>query len=202
MSSVDYPSYTIDSIDSKNDPIVREPQYLAKGIQTPNESITSLAKSLKLDQHPNGGYFLETDRLSPILFGDKVRSPSTSIHYLMSCKSPIGPFHKNVTGRSIHVLQKGKAVYVLIYPNGEIKKFTVGFDTEKGEVTQWIVPRNVWKGCYVVPCGETESDNDCLWASEVVVPGFEFEDMVMLTSEELEKLAGDEAKSLEFLIQK
>ncbi|OXT09828.1 hypothetical protein B9K06_27110, partial [Bacillus sp. OG2] len=73
-------------------------------------------------------YFNETDRANKKVSIDKdqVRNESTLIHFLMTCESPIGKFHTNIQSRTIHILQKGRGVYILIHPNGEIETFRVG----------------------------------------------------------------------------
>lgn len=190
---------------------IREPQYSKKNINKESDNISKLAKDLGLDKHPNGGYFKETDRSKETYKIKKskgenddskedydVRNQSSLIHFLMSCESPIGRFHTNINSRTIHILQKGRGKYILVHQNGQIETFTVGFDIEKGERTQWVVEPGVYKGCYLI--GD-ESDEDCLWVSEVVVPGFDFTDMKFINEDELKRLVGDEkGNNLKFLI--
>lgn len=191
-----FESYTLDNISILNNPIIKEPGYAKKGINKEDEIVTKFANDLQLVKHPNGGYFKETDRPKE-LNGKGNRSASSLIHFLMTCESPIGKFHTNLTSRTIHILQRGRGVYVLIYPNGEIKKFTVGFDAKNGEVNQWVVPAGVYKGCYLVSDNNQieESSRDFLWVSEAVVPGFDFADMKGLNEDELKTLVGDEKAS-------
>lgn len=192
------------------DIVIAEPAYLQKGLTVEDESLSRLAENLQLDKHPNGGYFKETDRpgalfparqldLATGAYSDVQRNASSLIHFLMTCESPLGKFHTNVTSRTIHVLQRGSGVYVLIHPNGGIETFKVGF--KPGEKTQWVVEPGVYKGCYLVSADGCDSAKDCLWVSEVVVPGFDFDDMKFLTKEKLvEKVGSAEADALEFLI--
>ncbi|ODV87655.1 hypothetical protein CANARDRAFT_20393 [[Candida] arabinofermentans NRRL YB-2248] len=131
------------------------------------------------------------------------RSFSTLIHYLITCDAFMGRFHLNHS-RIIHILQKGRGQYVLVYPSGEVKTFVVGFDTSKGEINQWVVPGEVYKASFLLPLkeGDEESEEDHLLISEVVVPGFEFEDhQFMESKEQLISLVGKEkADELEFLL--
>lgn len=193
---------------------IQVPYYKEKGIRTESDSVVGLAKTLDLEKHPNGGYFKETDRPDEMVLARQLnlssgalnnypikRNASSLIHFLMTCESPIGKFHTNVTSRTIHILQKGSGVYVLIKPNGEIESFKVGFN--KGERTQWVVEPGTFKGCYLIPEAGVggESNSDCMLVSEVVVPGFNFEDMVFLDKEKLtEKVGKYEADRLEFLL--
>ncbi|VEU22673.1 DEKNAAC103749, partial [Brettanomyces naardenensis] len=225
-----YSSATIDSISSSNAPSIRRPQYSAKDITSPSSSLLKLIANLKLEKHPEGGYFRETDR-SPFLMenpyypghsngtGTKhlragnsneppvtVQDPdtgenrklsanrnfSTLIHYLITCDAPMGRFHVN-RSRITHILQRGRGQYVLVYPDGTVKTFIVGFNTERGEVDQWVVPGGVYKASFLLPLDETkgESDEDHLLISEIVVPGFDFEDHKFMPSDRvLEGLVG------------
>ncbi|QPG74445.1 hypothetical protein FOA43_001774 [Brettanomyces nanus] len=214
-------SETLDAIPRSNNPRIVEPHYESRGITKPSTSLRKLIKSLDLSKHPEGGYFKQTDK-SPLIMenpyypgdnsgvstdietGDKkplspTRSFSTLIHYLITCDAPLGRFHKNKS-RIIHILQRGRGQYVLIYPDGRIKTFIVGFDTEKGEVDQWVVPGGVYKASFLLPKDpiKGESDEDHLLISEVVVPGFEFEDHKFMPNEEcLKRLVKDERKAEE-----
>lgn len=131
-----------------------------------------------------------------------VRNYSTLIYYLITPESQFGRFHKNHS-RIIHILQKGRGQYVLIYPDGKVKSFKVGFDFENGEVAQWVVPGEVYKASFLLPLKDSKEDeNDCLLISEVVVPGFEFEDHTFMeTEQELVQLVGeDRSKELKWLL--
>ncbi|KAG0683626.1 hypothetical protein C6P40_001718 [Pichia californica] len=183
---------------------ISQPKYSFREITEEDASISKLAADLKLIKHPNGGYFNETDRANKKVSIDKdqVRNESTLIHFLMTCESPIGKFHTNIQSRTIHILQKGRGVYILIHPNGEIETFRVGFDIANGERTQWIVEPGTYKACYIIPEGDAEDSNkDCLWVSEVVVPGFDFQDMKFPTLSDLTSLVGEKtALSIDWLI--
>lgn len=126
------------------------------------------------------------------------RNQSTLIYYLLTPDSPIGKFHKNIN-RITHILQRGKGQYVLVYPDGQVKSFRVGFDYKNGEVSQWVVPGGVFKASFLVP--NEEFDNGLL-ISEVVVPGFDFEDHTFMKGEdELKRLVSPEkAAELAFLV--
>lgn len=75
--------------------------------------------------HPEGGYFVETDRShlrvpnvleqSPTTSGG-TRTTSTTIYYLLTSTRASGYFHRNKS-RTVHCLHEGKGVYVLLYPS-------------------------------------------------------------------------------------
>ncbi|QLL32442.1 hypothetical protein HG536_0C06110 [Torulaspora globosa] len=174
----------------------------------PPSRVKEVIDAWGLIKHPEGGYYKETDR-SPFemdVSDTKAsessssvvkRNYSTLIYYLLTPDSPNGRFHKN-KHRIIHILQRGKGQYVLIYPNGRVKSFKVGFDYANGEVSQWVVPGEVYKASFLVP---NEEFSNSLLISEVVVPGFDFEDHSFMSEDQLLELVGKErAEKLKFLL--
>ena len=98
-----------------------------------------LIDGLRLEPHPEGGYFVETDRdvrRVPNPYGsgpgaklissdpdnhpenDPTRSASTTIFYLLTPTGPKGIFHRN-KARCIHTLHKGRGRYVVIHPESD-----------------------------------------------------------------------------------
>ncbi|KAK9331420.1 RmlC-like cupin domain-containing protein [Lipomyces starkeyi] len=175
----------------------------------PNESpaALSLISALNMTPHIEGGYFVETDRSKDKIPNpyatestatrDPMRTFSTLIYYLLTPHTPIGRFHRNKS-RTIHLLHKGRATYVLIHPDGSVETFVVGQSVENGEKLQWIVEGGDYKASFVQP-----EDGECL-ISEVVIPGFEYTDHNFMASrEELVALVGeDTAKEWEWLLRK
>lgn len=171
----------------------------------PPTVLKELIDAWELIKHPEGGYYKETDR-SPFemdVSDDRApgsvvkRNYSTLIYYLLTPDSPNGRFHKN-RNRITHILQRGKGQYVLIYPDGRVKSFKVGFDYANGEVSQWVVPGEVYKASFLIP---NEEFSNGLLISEVVVPGFDFEDHSFMSEGELVELVGNEqAEKLKFLL--
>lgn len=217
-------SYKSPTIDGVNDTLVGKPLYFTQKFDK-SESNEKLITELGLEGHREGGFFKETDR-SPFymenpfhqdhtnqlskqindvqsLDKDKYRNFSTLIYYLLTPEIPYGRFHKN-KNRIIHILQKGRGQYVLIYPDGTIKSFIVGFNHAAGEVSQWVVPGGVYKASFLLPLDieRGESKDDHLMISEVVVPGFEYDDHEFLEGlKNLENLVGEtKAKDLSFLL--
>ncbi|CCH41362.1 hypothetical protein BN7_901 [Wickerhamomyces ciferrii] len=217
-------SYESPTIDATQNATVKKPAYFTEKFNK-SESNEKIIKELGLVGHREGGFFKETDR-SPFYIENphyqgnsstmstvnqpqsnddkaKYRNYSTLIYYLLTPEIPYGRFHTN-KNRIIHILQKGRGQYVLIYPNGEVKSFIVGFNHSKGEVSQWVVPGGVYKASYLLPLdsqiGETKDDH--LLISEVVVPGFEYEDHEFLEGvDNLKKLVGEEkGDELSFLL--
>lgn len=168
--------------------IMENPYYPGHNKGLPGESLRSTGNA---ENEP----VLQTEQgqLSP------TRNYSTLIYYLLTCDAPLGRFHVN-RSRIIHILQSGRGQYVLIYPDGRVKSFAVGFNYAKGEVSQWVVPGGVYKASFVAPL-DGECSDDHLLISEVVVPGFEFEDHQFMRKNQLANLVGSRT-DLDWLLGK
>jgi len=190
--------------------------------------IKKLVDSLHLLEHPEGGYFVETDRdplripnpfLSKVQSGhvehtapanddDKTRAAMTTIFYFLTPNRPKGHFHRN-KGRTVHTLHKGRGRYVLIHTNevqpggkARIETFVVGHDIAKGERLQWIVDGDIYKASYLLPDNEESSHSEeGLLISETVVPGFEFSDHNFMPADVLPELVSvQQAEELQWLM--
>jgi len=159
----------------------------------------SLINDLKLIQHPQGGYFLETNRQiekvpSPFANG-KQRPLSTTIFYLLTHESPNGFLHMNKSA-TVHILNHGRVEFLLIHPPGPrssvpvIERVIMGPNTAKGEVLQLHIEPCVWRAIRLLEVDVKTADSKrvgCLM-SEVVVPGFNIEDHAYLKPLELKGL--------------
>ncbi|CDO92214.1 unnamed protein product [Kluyveromyces dobzhanskii CBS 2104] len=201
MSSAELSSQTIDL--ACDEEIVL-PHFVEFPSIHPPDALKKVIESQGLINHGGGGYFKETDR-SPAqlavstegtlegidneIDSKNTRNLSSLITVMYTPNAPLGKFLK-LKSRSIHILQKGKGQVVLLYPDGRIKSFKVGYDYQNGEISQWVVPDGVYKACFLLP--NEEFDNGLL-ISEVVVPGFDFSDCDLLSdTDELIKLVGEE----------
>lgn len=92
----------------------------------PEDKLTwtqSLIIDLGLKEHPDGGYYAETDRSpfairNPLGDGDpldNMRPTSTAIYYLLNTARPNQFFHRNQS-RTIHSLHEGVGICLLLYP--------------------------------------------------------------------------------------
>ncbi|KAK4703542.1 uncharacterized protein P7C70_g2678, partial [Phenoliferia sp. Uapishka_3] len=165
---------------------------------TPNSELIS---TLSLQLHPEGGYFAETERLAdevPSPYADgQPRSLATEIYYLLAPSSPRGRMHMNKSA-TFHVLHSGRSLYTLMRPSSvaggppEIEHAIMGEDHSKGEVRQLFVPGGWWKASEIpaedLKSGEKERVGALI--TEVVVPGFHWEDHAFLNKEELLKIYG------------
>ncbi|KAI0746647.1 RmlC-like cupin domain-containing protein [Daedaleopsis nitida] len=161
-----------------------------------------VVKQFNMNVHPEGGYFAETDRQAeqvPSPFADKaLRSLATTIYYLLTPDEPNSIFHMNKSA-TMHVLHQGRAEYTLITPGEppKIERKVMGPNIHAGELLQLLVPTGVWKMSRMLEedlagaSDEAAKDHCGCLITEIVFPGFAWEDHAYLTLEELAKLWGD-----------
>lgn len=98
-----------------------------------------------------------------------------------------------------HVLHQGRAEYTLITPGNPptIEKKIIGANTAAGETRLLLVDTGVWKMSRILPedlaaakTDEQRKNVGCL-ITEVVVPGFHWEDHKFLTMGDLQDLLKD-----------
>ncbi|KAH8827636.1 RmlC-like cupin domain-containing protein [Flagelloscypha sp. PMI_526] len=135
--------------------------------------MTELIDQLKLSPHPEGGYFLETDKqLSsvPSTFAENQPRPlATSIYYLLTHSSPTGYVHmnKSVDPGSIEQNKQPTFTKHIIGPDG-IWKMSRLLDADIEAASQGSDEDKQQLGCLI---------------TEVVTPGFVWEDHKYMTQE-------------------
>ena len=167
------------------------PYFTSSSHATESTQSQKLITQLHLQSHPEGGYFIETDRdalriPNPFRAGnvsshsgpattndDSTRSASTTIYYLLTPANPKGSFHRN-KGRTVHTLHQGRGRYVIIHADeraegqpARIESFVVGHDIENGERLQWVVEGGKYKASFLLPDKEGTSESGGLLISEV-----------------------------------
>ena len=173
-------------------PVHSDPTILVNGASRLSHghdsgALQKIIAELKLQQHPEGGYYVETDRdplrvpnpfLSPsgdtpIADNDTTRSASTTIFYLLTPTSPRGVFHTN-KARTVHTLHRGRGRYVVLHPDesgqgnkARVETFIVGNNVEKGEKLQWLVEGGKYKASFLLPDEEKGDESGGLLISEV-----------------------------------
>ncbi|GAB1725509.1 hypothetical protein NU195Hw_g1917t1 [Hortaea werneckii] len=232
---------TTSTIDPTLPPL--QPSFDPSGTQSESSTTQQIIQKLNLQPHPEGGYFVETDRdplriPNPYAHTSSTQNPSsilvdtrnamTSIHYLLTARSPLGHFHRN-KGRTVHTLHRGRGRYVVIHadevastscPGGyggnenlpesrrwtdhaRIETFVVGPDVLKGERVQWIVDGGKYKCSFLLPDQEGGSSSEGLLISETVVPGFEFEDHDFMDEERLRALVSrEQAEEMAWMVRR
>lgn len=139
---------------------------------------TQIIQHLALEPHVEGGYFRRTyqsDEQASVETTAGPRLAASSIYYLLTEDQPIGALHKNKSD-IMHVHNAGAALrYYLLQPDGKLETIVLGPAIESGQVMQFVAKSGVWKATELV----ASSDFDFGLLTEVVVPEFAYEDMVL-----------------------
>ncbi|OEO30302.1 purine nucleoside permease [Devosia insulae DS-56] len=137
--------------------------------------------SLGLGGHFEGGYFRETFRPThreKLETARGRRGTMTSIYYMLTDDSPVDHFHtKHSDGIQFHHFG-APLTYHMIHPDGRYEAVVLGPDLAAGQVPSLAVAGGVWKAAEL-PAGEYGL------VSEVVAPGWEMEDMILVSRAEL-----------------
>jgi uncharacterized protein len=140
---------------------------------------------LRLEPHPEGGYFRQTYRSDVMIppealpsgFGG-TRAASTAIYFLLA-EGNFSAFHRLQSDEIWHFYAGSPLVIEVIEPTGLHSTILLGDDADAGQVFQAVVRAGCWfashvadwKGWALVGC--------------TVAPGFDFEDFEMAKREEL-----------------
>lgn len=140
---------------------------------------------LKLQHHPEGGYYKETYRASGIIKEECLpgvfngeRSYSTAIYFLLQ-QGDYSAFHRIKSDECWHFYEGGPLLVHMIDNRGNHSCVQLGRNLHKGEVFQFVVPANVWFASQPAP-GTSFSLVGC-----TVSPGFDFADFEMANADEL-----------------
>lgn len=153
-----------------------------------------LIELLNLEPHREGGYFRRTyaakmavsitkdrEKASESEPGSGVQRPiMTSILYLLTSESPT--LHLNLNRSDIiHYYHFGSPVeFIIIHPNGEIRREILGPNVLLGEHPQVMVGGGCWK------CATMKNKNEGVsLTSEAVAPGFDYDDNILANEEEI-----------------
>jgi predicted cupin superfamily sugar epimerase len=135
--------------------------------------------TLKLQPHPEGGYFRETYR-SPVAISQSAlpssfagdRSASTAIYFLLQGQD-FSAFHRIASDEMWHFYAGDPLSVHAIDSGGQSVEIKLGPNPEEGEVFQAVVPAGSWFGsCLARP--DTFALLGC-----TVAPGFDFADFEM-----------------------
>jgi len=152
------------------------------------ENAKQIIATLQLEPHREGGYFKRTFQADhrPLLkteSGD--RFCMTSIYYLLSKDKPVSCFHQNKSD-IMHVFHGGQAMtYYLIDEDGNLEIKKLGSDTSKDEHLQFVVKGGIWKASEL--CQQAEDRYDFGLLTEVVVPGFDYQDSTLASKAMLQQ---------------
>jgi len=130
---------------------------------------------LGLEPNLEGGYYRQTfESSSTVATAAGERPLLNTIYYLLTAGSPVGHLHRNRSDITHLHHHGGPATYLLVSPAGELREVVLGPDLDAGQVVSFTAPGGWWKTSHVLAPGATA----CL-ISEVVAPGFRYEDHEM-----------------------
>jgi predicted cupin superfamily sugar epimerase len=150
-----------------------------------NNNATHWIEKLRLEPHPEGGYFSQTYRSDVMIAREALpggfggaRAASTAIYFLLAGKN-FSAFHRLRSDEVWHFYAGSPLVVEVIEPEGSRSSILLGDDPDAGQVFQAVVRAGSWfashvadwKGWALVGC--------------TVAPGFDFEDFEMAKREEL-----------------
>jgi predicted cupin superfamily sugar epimerase len=148
-------------------------------------SADEIIHRLKLEPHPEGGFYRESYRARETIAGEALplryesaRTMSTAIYYLLT---PVaGSAMHRVRSDEIYHFYAGDPIELLLLRESARSELVVlGPDLAGGEKPQVVVPGGTWQGAHLCRGGA--------WAllGMTVAPGFEFQDFEMGDAEAL-----------------
>jgi len=130
-------------------------------------SAEAIIAELKLEPHPEGGFYRQTFRDAP----DGGRGHSTAIYYLLE-KGQRSHWHRVIDAAEIWHHYAGAPLALHLSMDGKsVETVKLGSSLFVGERPQAIVPANCWQAA--------ESLGDFTLVGCTVSPGFVFESFVM-----------------------
>jgi len=150
-------------------------------MDTPHQLITEYS----LQPHPEGGWYCQTyksdERIAASALPQRFsgsRPISTAIYFLLE-EGNFSAFHRIKSDECWHFYTGDPLLVYEIQADGEMKTITLGNDSRKGQLFQYVVPANCWFASQPAP-GSTFSFVGC-----TVAPGFDFEDFELAEADVL-----------------
>ena len=133
---------------------------------------------LKLQLHPEGGYYRETYRaienISKMALPERftgTRSFSTAIYFLLRSQDR-SLFHRIKSDELWH-FHTGSTLSIYVFTQSSLVVHKLGSDPKKGESLQVVIPANCWFGAKV------DTPHSYTLSGCTVSPGFDFADFEM-----------------------
>jgi predicted cupin superfamily sugar epimerase len=141
-----------------------------------------LIRTLRLQRHPERGYFVETYRAQLGIASsahDGARAASTAIYFLLTAEDATTYLHRLRSDELFHLYEGGPLDVLLLDGGGHAEVRRLGLDLAAGERPQIVIPAGTWVAAELVP-----GASHCLWGC-TVAPGFEFRDFELAEGPEL-----------------
>jgi len=141
---------------------------------------SKIISALKLERHPEGGYYKETYRSSKMIDTDRgKRNVSTEIYFLLEGNDK-SKFHR-IKSDECWFYHQGNALEIFVLLPEGLKIITLGNNIFNSEVPQAIIPANSWFASKV------KSETGFALVSCTVSPGFDFKDFEIAERKKLQK---------------
>lgn len=154
-----------------------------------NKEAAQWIKKLRLQKHPEGGYFKETHRsdLTVEIAGyNGPRQVSTSIYYML-VGGQFSAFHRIKSDETWHHYAGGSlALYAMV--DGKLSKIKMG--KGKGEMPQFTIKANTWFAASL-------NDKPYCLLGCTVSPGFDYRDWELGRRDELVRMYPRHKKIIE-----
>lgn len=127
----------------------------------------ALIDQLRLEPHPEGGWYRETWRGPP---GTEGRAVATAIHFLLEAGQH-SHWH-TVDASEVWLWHKGDPLHLRVAHGdaGPVQVVTLGDDVSAGQSVQHVVPMGHWQAAAPAPGGT----HGFTLVSCIVTPGFDF----------------------------
>lgn len=142
--------------------------------------VSEIINLLNLKPLPNeGGLFVQTyvsEEWIPIAslperYKGRTKPFGTAIFYLLTNDlDSFSVLHRLPTDEIYHFYLGDPVEMLLLYANGSTRRVVLGQNILAGQFVQWVVPRGVWQGSYLLPGGEYAL------LGTTMAPGFTLED--------------------------
>lgn len=163
-------------------------------------------EKLRLEPHPEGGYFRQTYKSELRIFPEELpnaisewrtqgfggaRAASTAICFLLESEN-FSAFHRLRSDEMWHFYSGSPVAVHVIDPRGEYRSILLGSDAEAGQVFQAVVRAGCWFGSEIAEHSQVSESRPGVGHARyalvacTVAPGFEFEDFELARRGELE----------------
>lgn len=144
----------------------------------PSLNVDTLVEALRLEPHPEGGWYREVHRAAKTLELPRgPRAACTAVHYVLPGDS-FSALHR-VASDEIWSWYDGAPLELsLLDAGGRYTRHVLGRDPAAGETPLAVVPAGCWQGARPVGDGAA-------WCGCFVAPGFDFADFELAERAEL-----------------
>jgi hypothetical protein len=150
-----------------------------------NQTAAQWIKHLRLQPHPEGGWYRETYRAAEQIPAralprryNGARNFGTAIYFLLRGRE-FSAFHRLHSDEMWHFYHGAPFLVVDIAPDGTLTEHRLGLHPQCGELPQIVVPRGHWFAARIT----TRRGYTLLGCT--VAPGFDFADFEMADRQEL-----------------